>query len=105
MKVEPMVTEYTVCALPEDNINYWHYAIKVAYRGDGLWAVIEGGYCLGADGVWDYEPNAGSREDAWLATHRFDRDTALRLAVEAAPGMTCNGITVEQALARAEAKQ
>lgn len=96
-----MITEHTICALPEDNINYWHYAIKVAYRGDGLWAVLSGGYCLGGDGEWDYEPSPSSRDDDWLVTHRFDEQTALRLAEEQAPLMTCNGITVTDALARA----
>jgi hypothetical protein len=41
-----VITEHTICALPEDNVNYWHYAIQVAYRGDGLWAVLNGGFCL-----------------------------------------------------------
>lgn len=95
-----MITEHTICALPESNVNYWHYAIKVAYRGDDLWAVTSGGYCLGADGDWDYEPSPSSREDDWLATHRFDEATALRLAEEQAPLMTVNGFTVAQALER-----
>jgi len=95
-----MITEYTICALPETNVNYWHYTIKVTYRGDDLWAVLNGGYCLGIDGEWEYEPSPSHREDDWLATHRFDEQTALRLAEEQAPRMTCNGITVEQVLAR-----
>lgn len=96
-----MITEYTICALPETNVNYSHYAIRVAYRGDGMWAVLAGVYCLGSDGEWDYEPLPSSRDDDWLATHRFDETTALRLAEEQAPLMTCNGITVQQALERA----
>lgn len=97
-----MITEYTICALPEDNINWRHYAITVSYRGDGLWAVSNGGYCLDADSSWDYEPSPSNREDDWLATHRFDEATALRLALaeEQAPLMACNGITVAQALER-----
>lgn len=95
-----MITEHTVCALPEGNVNYWHYAVKVAYRGDGLWAVLNGGYCLGADGDWDYEPSPSGRDDAWLATHRFDEETALRLAAEIAPTVEVNGFTVADVLAR-----
>lgn len=97
-----MNTEHTVCALPESNVNYWHYAVKVAYRGDGMWAVMNGGYCLGTDGEWDYELPPSNREDDWLTTHRFDEATALRLAEQQAPLMTCNGITVEQALERSQ---
>lgn len=44
-----------------------------------------------------------SREDDWLAAHRFDLDTALKLAREAAPHVTVNGRTVADALTRAEA--
>jgi hypothetical protein len=93
-----VITEHTVCALPEGNVNYWHYAIKVAYRGDGLWAVLNGGFCLGTDGEWDYEPSPSGRDDDWLATHRFDEATALRLAEEAAPTVEVNGITVAEAM-------
>jgi len=93
-----VITEHTICALPEENVNYWHYAIKVAYRGDGLWAVCHGGFCLSRDGEWDYEPLPSSREDDWLAAHRFEVQTALRLAEAQAPLMTYNGITVQQAI-------
>jgi hypothetical protein len=95
-----MITEHTVCALPEDNVNWRHYAITVEYRGDGRWAVMSGGFCFDADGDWDYEPSPSSRDDDWLATHRFDEQTALRLAEEQAPLMICNGITVAEALDR-----
>lgn len=97
-----MITEHTICALPEGNVNYWHYAIKVAYRGDGLWAVLNGGYCLGAGGDWDYEPSPSSRDEAWLETHRFDESTAISLAEREAPHMTVNGFTVADVLARSE---
>lgn len=93
-----MITEYTVCALPESNVNYSHYAITVQYRGDGAWAVCHGGFCLGIDGEWDYEPSPSSRDDDWLATHRFDEQTARQLAEEHALHVTVNGITVDQAL-------
>jgi hypothetical protein len=94
-----VITEHTICALPEDNVNYWHYAIQVAYRGDGLWAVLNGGFCLGVDSAWDYEPSPSCRDDDWLATHRFDETTALQLAEEIAPTITVNGFTVADALA------
>ncbi|WP_250029922.1 hypothetical protein [Paractinoplanes maris] len=95
-----MITEHTICALPEGDINYQHYAITASYRGDGRWAVRSGPFCFGADGEWDYEPSPSSRTDEWLDTHRFDEQAALRLAEEQAPLMTCNGISVAEALAR-----
>lgn len=96
------VTEYEVCAIPEDDITANAYAIKVAYRGRGLWAVIRLGYCLGADGEWSYESIPSERTDEWLAGHRFDKETALRLAVEHAPKVTVNGWTVEDVLLKRE---
>jgi hypothetical protein len=94
---------YEVSCLPEDDVNARHFTLKVEYRGEGRWAVTDGFGCLGADGAWTYEPSPSSREDDWLATHRFDLDTALKLAKEAAPHVTVNGWTVADALARAEA--
>lgn len=100
---EPIVqpTAYTVNCLPEDDINARHFALTVEYRGDGRWAVCRSGRgCLGVDGAWDYEARPSAHEDGWIAAHRFDLDTALRLAREAAPHVEVNGITVVQALAR-----
>ncbi|MGK5682431.1 hypothetical protein [Actinoplanes sp. URMC 104] len=95
-----MITEYTICALPENNVNYRHYAITVAYRGDGRWAVTHMSHCLSADGQWDYEMRPSERDDDWVDDHRFDEQTALRLAEEQAPLVTCNGLTVTDLLAR-----
>ncbi|MEU5945119.1 hypothetical protein ABZ793_06100 [Micromonospora sp. NPDC047465] len=105
MKIEPRPTEYTVCALPEDDINAHSYAITVAYRGRGLWAVTRYRRCLGTDGEWDWESIPSEREDEWLATHRFALDEALRLAAEHAPKITVNGWTVADALAAAERRK
>lgn len=95
------VTEYTVSVLPEDDVNASSYAITVAYRGRGLWAVSRHRQCLGKDGEWDWESLPSERTDEWLAEHRFDVDTALRLAKEAAPHIVVNGFTVADVLARA----
>lgn len=105
---EPRVlaTSYTVSCLPYDDINSDTFSIKVDYAGHGRWAVRFGGSrCLDASGRWDWEPIPSEREDEWLATHRFDLDTALRLAKEQAPHVTVNGITVQQALAQHQARQ
>lgn len=96
--ITPRVTEYEVCAIPEDDINAGAYAIKVAYRGRGRWAVTRMSQCLGADGTWDYESIPSERTEEWLATHRFDEQTALRLAVEHAPTVVVLGWTVDDVL-------
>jgi hypothetical protein len=94
--IEPIVTAYQVCAVPEDEAgNYLSYAITVERtHHTGRWAVRLRSSCLSVDGDWDYEPLPSSREDEWLDRHRFDLETALRLAVEAAPHITVNGCTV-----------
>lgn len=101
------VTRYEVSCLPEGHDAKFAMTINVEYRDRGLWAVMHMGEALGADGEWDYEPSPSNREDDWLETHRFDLDTALRLAKEAAPKMTVNGYTVADLLgmqARRDAK-
>ncbi|MFK0140670.1 hypothetical protein [Streptomyces murinus] len=108
---EPHVqpTRYTVNCLPEDGgLNSHVFEITVEYRGNGRWAVLRHGRCLGSNGEWDYELRPSEREDEWLANHRFDLDTALKLAKQAAPNVTVNGFTVTDALRmateRAEAR-
>lgn len=102
---EPYVraTRYVVNLLPdsEDVLGGHVFEISVEWRGDDRWAVLRHRWCLGVDGTWDYELRPSEREDDWLDTHRFDLDTALRLAKEAAPGVTVNGRTAAQALAYA----
>lgn len=104
---EPVVhaTEYAVSCLQDDNINVDLFAIRVQYRGAGRYAVIRSGdMCLGADSTWDHGVKPYDRDDAWLNAHRFDLDTALRLAKEQAPLVTVNGHTVTDALKREETR-
>jgi hypothetical protein len=99
---EPTVhaVEYTINCLPDDDIDSHLFEVRVQSRGAGRYAVIRGGdQCLGADGTWDYGVKAYDRGDDWLNAHRFDLDTALRLAKEQAPLVTVNGHTVTDALA------
>lgn len=95
-------TTYTFCALPEGNVNFRHYCVTVEKRGPGSWAVMQGGFALGTDAVFDYEPPPGSRTDEWLRTHRFDLPTALRLAEQEAAVAEVNGISVDDVLDRAK---
>jgi hypothetical protein len=96
IKPETRITHYAVSCLPEDHDARFSMTITVEWRGRDLWAVMRHGEALGADGKWDYEPSPSNREDDWLTTHRFDLDTALRLAEEAAPKLTVNGYTVTE---------
>lgn len=92
---EPAVqaTRYEVSLLPEGDVNRLNFTITVEYRGGDCWAVVRHRQCMNAAGEWSWEPVASEREDEWLAEHRFDLDTALRLAKEQAPKLTVNGMT------------
>ncbi|MEU5608415.1 hypothetical protein AB0H03_06605 [Streptomyces sparsogenes] len=92
---------YEVSVLPENNINYPVYAIAVEYRGGSRWAVVRHGSCLGADGTWEFGVKPYDRDDAWLNAHRFDLETALRLAEETAPDVVVNGVRAADVAARA----
>jgi len=94
------LTEVTVSAIPEGNVNHTLYSVKVQWRGGETYAVERHGQVLGSDGEWDYEPLPSSREDDWIATHRFTYDRAHQLACEAATHVVVNGFTVADVLAR-----
>jgi hypothetical protein len=101
-------TQYQVSVWPGDlrdressamDADMW--AVTVEYRGMGRWAVLgSAGRCLSAGGEWDWEPRPSSRDDDWLAGHRFALDDALALAREHAPKVTINGMTALEVLAR-----
>jgi hypothetical protein len=99
---EPTVrtTRYEVSCLPPDMINADSFTIQVEFRDHDKWAVLlRNMWCLSSSGEWEWEPLPSEREDEWLAEHRFDLDTALRLAKERAPLITVNGHTVADAIA------
>lgn len=99
---EPTVqaTQYTVCALPETIEDRYLFEVRVEWRGRGLWAVTRHQQCLSASGEWDFEMRPSEREDDWLAEHRFDEATAIKLAKEASLRVRVNGWTIEKVLAR-----
>lgn len=116
-QTEPHVqtSGYLVSLLPEGEEDRYLFTVKVEYRGDGKWAVKNRSRTLGIDGEWswgftwsegDREPSTSdemSRFDAeqneWLAAHRFDEETALRLAKEACRTLSYRGWTAEDAAA------
>ncbi|GAA3591041.1 hypothetical protein [Streptomyces osmaniensis] len=92
-------TQYVVSCLPEGADGRHSFTLNVAYRGEGRWAVLDTPYCLNVDGTWDFEHTPSERTDEWIASHRFDLDTALNLARHHAARIHVNGHTVSDALA------
>lgn len=91
--------KYLVSCIPEGADARSSLTLSVEYRGDDLWAVMDYPHCLSADGTWDFEHTPSERTDEWIATHRFDLDTALTLARQHAPLLHVNGFTVSDVLA------
>lgn len=105
MTVHTRATTYTVTCLPDDPHGGDAFDIEVRFMGahrwgqprpaDEHWAVqLRGHWNLSHDGKWDLRP--GSDDDGyedWIAAHRFDLDTALKLAAEQAPHVEVNGLT------------
>ena len=92
-------TRYSVSVLPADHEAARYFTATVEHRGGQVWAVCYAGLCLDAAGIWSEEPSVSDRDAEWLATHRFDLPTALRLAEQAAPHLVCNGRTAAQVAA------
>jgi len=87
-----MITEHTICALPEDHPDWRHFAIKVQRRRTGMWVLQWCGLYL-SDG------------DNWLSgmgdAVEFVGAEALRVAEELAPRLSLDeGYTVARALER-----
>lgn len=58
--------------------------IHVQERGKNRWCVFKLGDVLNADGEWEYEPQASSRDEEFLERTRFSRETAIKLAKDKA---------------------
>lgn len=85
MPVNALITEVSFSLVDPEDDNYRHYVIRVQWRGGDRYAVMQGRYCYGTDGSWDWEPQPSSREDDWTDTHRFSYDEACAIAVREAP--------------------
>jgi hypothetical protein len=114
---EPIVqpSAYLVSLLPEGHDDRSLFTVNVEYRGRGLWAVKSRSRSLSLDGEWSYgfawsegdrEPATSEEmtsfdreQEAWLAAHRFDEATALRLAKDACRTLSYRGWTAEDAAA------
>lgn len=80
-----------------DDINAYHFAVDVEWRGGDRYAVCHAGNCLRQDGRrWSYEPNPSSRTDRFKQTYRMPLERALRLAQREAERTTVYGKTWQQ---------
>jgi hypothetical protein len=92
-------TAYEVSCLPAaDEFDLW--TIRVELRGHGRWSVRHNAKTFGVDGMWSFGPRDDEDATAWVTEHRFDLDTALRLAQEHAPRVRVNGMTPADVLPR-----
>lgn len=91
--VNAQLTSVLVTVLPVDHEHAEDFGITVEWRGGDRWAVCRRKHCLGHDGIWEAELQPSSRDDAWLATHRYSYDAAMALAARHAPGVKVNGVT------------
>jgi hypothetical protein len=109
--VHTRATTYTVTCLPDDPYDGNAWDITVEFRGalifdkprpaDQQWAVVlRSHWNLSHDGEWDLRPSRdGDGYDDWLIAHRFDLETALKVAAEQAPHVKVNGWTPADLLA------
>lgn len=75
-EIHVRVTEVTVSAVPEDNINHGVFSVKVSWRGGERYAVERHRQCLGIDGEWDYQVFAPPSDHVNIhnyALHLFGR--------------------------------
>lgn len=91
---------FAFSALPEGHPARHYFTITAAYRGAGGWSVGHLGDILANDGHWSWEIQPSARDETWLSAHRFDRDEAIRLALEWAQKITFEGKTAADMLAR-----
>jgi len=90
-------TEFTFYPTPDPALeplaDYYHFAFKVAWRGEGSWAVMNNGWCVGRRGIRHYESNPSSRTDRFKKAYRFSRDEAVAIALKYVNKQTLNGRT------------
>ena len=100
----PALTTYSPLEVDHDDRRAFEVAVE--WRGSlsrnarKAWAVTWLGKCLSETGEWDHEPIPSSRTVQWIALHRFDREEAIDLAMEACQKIVVNGHHVAD-LARA----
>jgi hypothetical protein len=97
--VSVQITRYEVSLLPEGDINRKYFTLFVEHWGKGVWGVHDGAASYDIDGDRSDGLKPYGRE-GWEALNRFDLDTALAVAKEAAPHVVVNGHTATDAYYR-----
>lgn len=105
-----VATEYMVTCLPEDVRQGYAWALWVQWRGGNRYCISRqqnGGpnEVLNMFGEWVWESIPSERTDEFMDVTRFELETALRMADEAAPNVEVNGITPADLLARNKARK
>lgn len=106
MTVSEVATEFMVTALPVDHPANRHYAVWVQWIGAGQFMVcpfrnMQPRECWDVvAGEWTYSNGSEDmNQEEFMSRTRFPLERAMAIAREVAPGMTCNGFTVTDALA------
>lgn len=94
---EVTVLPFEVDDWDESELN--HFAIQVAYRGSGLYGILKDGKAYGKNGKWCHERIPSARTDTWRSIYRWDKDTAIEVALALAPTILSNGLTAQDAYA------
>ena len=95
IRIEP--TEYTVCGLPEDDMDASVWRITIARRAPGPkgWAICHRGKTWGKGVGWEYESSSSNRSDTYLRKHRWTLDEATKIAFDLYPTIVINGYRVD----------
>lgn len=79
-----------------------HFEVTLEWRGQDpetqldRWAVMHMGYCLSAEGTWEFELQPSSRDEEFTRRFRFSFEDALELATSAVDRVKVNGGTLAQ---------
>lgn len=87
-------TFYPSGAASED-MDAHHFAIQVSRRSEGRFAIVHGSQCWNGT-TWEYESLPSHRTEEFIASTRFDRDDAVRQALELVDAIKINGFTWRQ---------
>lgn len=101
---EPFATTYVLALLPETDINFRAWQLRVVWVGHGWWAVQYGGFqqFLNHDGAWERPPYNPDSDPHFFDRTQFRFDEACRRAKEALQTMTVGDMTAAEALRRRE---
>lgn len=86
-----MITEYAVCALPDDHPEWRHLVLRVRRRGNTeRWLIEHGGYYWAG---FDWYPSMSGAQE-------YSEERALALADQLTAQVDVNGLTAADFLAR-----